>query len=326
MPQPSHRPRRRRLRIAFAVIAIIGVVTAFAVRSPSPTGHWRSAEGYDAFQDAYADAMDQMPAPDQILDLRTDYGIVRVYHFAGTGVVADPLILINGQGSASPAWADNMADLQALGDVYTVDLLGHPGMSVQERPITDNVEQALWLDQALHQLPEDRFHFVGLSVGGWTATNYATRHPQMVASLSLIDPVFTFANISAGFIVRSIPASIPWLPKSWRDGFNSWIAGGEQTEEFAVGRMIDAGQEHYATKIPAPQRISEEALTELGVPVLAIIAGDSVVHDAEAAAETAERTLSQGTVEFYEGASHAVAGQEAERVAGDIGTFLTREE
>ena len=327
---PTRKPRRRRLRIAVVVIGAVALVAAFALRSPSPVGHWRSADGYDAFQDAYAEAMAEMPEPDQTLDLRTDFGMVRVYHFAGTGTdrgnSADPLMLINGQGSASPAWADNMADLLTLGDVYTIDLLGHPGMSVQERPITDNADQAMWLDQALAQLPEDRFHFVGLSIGGWTATNYATRHPEMVASLSLIDPVFTFATISAGFMVRSIPASIPWLPKSWRNGFNSWIAGGEETEEYAVGRMIDAGQEHYATKVPAPERISEEALSNLDVPVLAIIAGDSVVHDAQAAAQTAERTLTHGTVAFYEGASHAVAGQEAQRVAADIDAFLSAQE
>ncbi|HLS14371.1 MAG TPA: alpha/beta hydrolase, partial [Beutenbergiaceae bacterium] len=133
---------------------------------------------------------------------------------------------------------------------------------------------------------------------------------------------FTFAPISIGFIVRSLPASVSWLPKSWRDGFNSWIAGGEDTEEFAVGRMIDAGQEHYSTKVPGPEQISEEALSDLDMPVLAIIAGDSVVHDAQDAAEVAERTLTHGTVELYEGASHAVGGQESERVAADIGALI----
>lgn len=326
MSTPPRRPRWRRLRIALVVVAAIGVVAAFALRSPSPAGHWRSAEGHDHFQEAYAEAMAEMPAPDRTLDLRTDFGLVRAYHFPGTGDSADPLILINGQGSASPAWADNMPDLLALGDVYTVDLLGQPGMSVHERPIEDNADQALWLHQALDQLPEDQFHFVGLSVGGWTAANYATHHPGPVASLSLIDPVFTFGTIAPGFVARSIPASIHWLPKSWRDGFNSWIAGGEDTEEFAVGRMIDAGQVHYATKVPAPERISEEALRDLQMPVLAIIAGDSVVHDADSVAQTAERTLAHGTVEFYDGASHAVAGQEPQRVAADIGALLRSQE
>lgn len=322
MAEPSPRPRRRRLRIAVGVIVALVVVATIALRSPSPVGHWRSTEGHEAFLDAYAEAMAEMPEPDQSLDLRTDFGLVRIYHFTGADESADPLMLINGQGSASPAWAGNMADFLQLGDVYTVDLLGHPGMSVQERPINDNADQALWLSQALEQLPEDQFHFIGLSIGGWTATNFATRHPQMVESLSLIDPVFTFAPISIGFIVRSLPASVSWLPKSWRDGFNSWIAGGEDTGEFAVGRMIDAGQEHYSTKVPAPEQISEEALSDLDMPVLAIIAGDSVVHDAQDAAEVAERALTHGTVEFYEGASHAVGGQEAERVAADIGALI----
>src|SRR5699024_6182529 len=122
MSQPPRRPRRRRLRIALVIIGALGVVAALALRSPSPVGHWRSAEGYDIFQDAYAAAMTEMPDPDRTLDLRTDFGVVRVYHFAGAANAADPLALINGQGSASPAWADNMSDLLGLGDVYTIDL------------------------------------------------------------------------------------------------------------------------------------------------------------------------------------------------------------
>lgn len=316
------RPRRRRLRIILGVIAVVAVAGALAVRSPSPVGHWRSAEGYDEFQVAYAEAMAEMPEPDETIDVRTDFGLVRLYRFAGSTERSTPLVLVTGHGSGSAVWAENMPSLLELGDVYAVDLLGHPGMSVQERPITDAADQALWMHQALEQLPEDRFHLIGLSIGGWTATNYATRHPELVASVSLIDPVFTFANISAAFVVRSIPAAISWLPKSWRDNFNSWIAGGGETDDFAIGRMIDSGQEHYANKLPQPEQISEEALEALDIPVLAIIAEESVVHDAESAVEVAERTLAHGTVELYEGATHAVSAQEAERVAADIGTLL----
>lgn len=164
---------------------------------------------------------------------------------------------------------------------------------------------------------------VGLSVGGWSVTNLATRHPGSAASLTLLDPVFTFAPISTEFILRSIPAAIPWLPASWRDDFNSWIAGGgEDTNASAVGRMIDAGQQHYSSKLPRPEQITGQALQALDIPVLAIIAEDSVVHDAAAAVEVAERTLRWGTVELYKGATHAVSAQEPDRVAADLEAFL----
>ncbi|GAB2602921.1 alpha/beta fold hydrolase [Pseudactinotalea suaedae] len=317
------RPRRRRWKVALVVAGAVVLVAAFALRSPSPVGHWRSAEGYDAHRLAYDEAMAEMPEAAATLDLRTDYGWVRMYRYAGENGGGDPLLLVTGHGAGSPVWAANLDQMLELGDVYTLDLLGHPGMSVQERPIVDAADQAMWLHQAIEQLPEDRFHVIGLSVGGWTAANLATRHPGSAASLTLIDPVYTFADLDLEFILRSIPASIPWLPHAWRDSFNAWIAGGEEdTEDFAVGRMIDAGQQHYSGKLPQPERITEEALAGLDIPVLAIIAGDSVVHDAEAAADVAERTLSHGTVLLYEGATHAVASQEPDRIAADLSAFL----
>lgn len=100
-----------------------------------------------------------------MLDVRTDYGVVRVYRFAGTGEVESPLLLLPGRASASPVWADNLPGLLEIGDVYTIDLLGEPGMSVQERPIADDEVQAAWLHQVLEALPEDSFHVIGLSIG-----------------------------------------------------------------------------------------------------------------------------------------------------------------
>ncbi|WP_420111140.1 alpha/beta fold hydrolase [Pseudactinotalea sp.] len=322
--EPDSPTAGRPLTLAIAAIGALGIAAAVALRSPSPVGHWRSAEGHAAFQRAYDDAMADMPEATETYDLRTDFGWVRMYRYAGEQPDATPLLLVTGHGAGSPVWAPNLHHMRQHGDVYTVDLLGHAGMSVQERPITDSAAQALWLHQAIEQLPDDTFHMVGLSVGGWSVTNLATRHPGSAASLTLLDPVFTFASIHAEFVLRSIPASIPWLPSAWRDGFNSWIAGGgEDTNDFAVGRMIDAGQQHYSSKLPRPEQITEQALQALDIPVLAIIAGDSVVHDAAAAVGVAERTLGQGRVEFYEGASHAVSAQESDRVAADLDRFLT---
>ena len=76
------------------------------------------------------------------------------------------------------------------------------------------------------QLPEPSVHVVGLSIGGWTAMNLAIHRPQKIVSLTLIEPVFVFTSMSIEAIVRSIPASVPWLPRRLRDDFNSWTAGG----------------------------------------------------------------------------------------------------
>lgn len=322
--------RWRRTRVVLAVLAAAGVVIAFALRSPSPVGHWDGAAGQDRYLAAYREAFADMPDVARTLDVRTEFGIVRVYRFAGTGGGADdgagvsgaPLVLLPGRASGSPVWADNLPSLLELGDVYAIDLLGEPGMSVQERAITDDADQARWLHQTLAALPEDRFHLVGLSIGGWNAVNLALHEPQHVASLTLIDPVLVFGDIPLGTVVRAIPASVPWLPRSWRDGFSSYTAGGAPVEDVPVAEMIEAGMQHYTLRLPQPGRIDEDRLSGLELPVLAIIAGDSVMHDGAAATEVAERVLPEGTVHLYDGASHAVGGEQPERIARDLGAFL----
>ncbi|PVD00164.1 alpha/beta hydrolase [Streptomyces sp. CS147] len=311
----TSRPSRWRRRVAAALIRVF--------RSPSPVGHWDSAEGQDRFLSTYGAALRDLPKPAVVLDIRTDYGLVRVYRFDGKADAGVPFVLLPGRASASPVWADNLPGLLATGDVYTLDLLGEPGMSIQGRPISSDDDQAAWLNQVLEALPERTFHLVGLSIGGWTAANLAVREPNQIETLILIDPVYVVDGMPWKTIARSLPASLPWLPKSWRDSFSSYTAGGAPVVNVPVARMIEAGMRHYTLRLPQPQRVSEDRLAALRMPVLTIIAGRSVMHDPQTAARTAECAIPAGTVRIYEAASHAVNGEYPERIADDIAAFVT---
>ncbi|MBB4933769.1 pimeloyl-ACP methyl ester carboxylesterase [Lipingzhangella halophila] len=297
-----------------------------AMRDTSPVGHFTSAEGHDEYVRAYEQAMGDLPEPDATLDVRTDYGVVRVYRFDGAAPEKAPLVFLPGRSSASPVLAGNLESLLEVRTVYAVDLLGEPGASVQTRPIQGDADQARWLHQALAELPEPTVHLVGLSIGGWTAMNLAIRKPDTLASVIALDPAMTFADMPLETMARSIPATVGWFPKSWRDQFNSWTAGGAPVEDEPVAGMIESGMRHYALKLPAPQRFSAEQLATVDLPVLAIIAGESVMHDPGEAARQAEDTLPQGTVLTYDDASHAINGEYPEEIAADIDGFLSEAE
>ncbi|MDI6105762.1 alpha/beta hydrolase [Actinoplanes sp. NEAU-A12] len=303
---------------------ILTAVAWFSVRAPSaPVGYFTSAAGRDRFGSAYAEAMGAMPRPEATLDIRTGYGIVRVYRFAGAEPEKPPLLLLPGWGSASPVWADNLPSLLSLRTVYTVDLLGEPGASVQDRPIETSDDQANWLHETLTALPEPRLVLVGLSIGGWTAMNLAVRRPEKVAGTILLDPVFTFTAISTGAVIRTIPLAVRWAPRSWRDSFNSWTANGAPVEDVPVADMIESGMRDYVRRLPAPDRFSTRQLGEVRAPVLVIFAGATVMHDPVEGARVARESLPQATVLTYEGASHAVNGEAADRIATDAGRFLS---
>ena len=342
------RPRRRRTVLALVIVAALAATAAFTLRTPSPVGHWDSAEGLDRYLAAYDEAFAELPPPDATLDVRTEYGTVRVYRFAATNEqsaesvqsaestapadsaelsdaqqpAADPLVLVPGRSSGVPVWADNVPSLRQIADVYALDLLGEPGRSVQERPLDSDADQAAWLDETLAQLPEERFHLVGLSIGGWSAVNLAVHSTAHVSALTVLDPPFVFDDIPIGTVLRTIPVSVPWAPRAWRDEFSSYTAGGAPVEDVPVARMIEAGMQHYRLRVPAPTRITEDQLESLDVPVLALLAGQSVMNDPDAAATTATRVLGHESVRVYPDASHALNGEYPQEIADDISEFI----
>lgn len=317
------RPRRRHwLLAAAALTASLVLAGVVALRDPSPVGYFSSARAQDRYLAAYRQAMADLPEPDWALDVRTTYGVVRLYHFTGADPTAEPLLLLPGRAAASPVFADNIPALLRSRSVYTIDLLGEPGLSIQQRPIETPRDHAQWLHEVLLALPEQRIHLLGLSIGGWTAVNLAVHRPEKVASLILLDPVLVFAGLSPALILRSIPASVRWFPKSWRDSFTSWTANGAPVQDVPVARMIEAGIQTYVLKLSAPSRIDEQQLATLDVPTLALLAGASRMHDAAEAADLARRTLPRATVVVYPQASHAINGEYPDRIAADVAAFL----
>jgi pimeloyl-ACP methyl ester carboxylesterase len=310
--------------LLLAILVGGAVLLAWATSDPSPVGHYASDADRARFMAAYATAMAKLPAPEQTRDLRTSFGTVRIYRFTGTHPERAPLVLLPGRAAPTPVWADNLPRFLADRPVYTVDLLGEPGYSVQTRPIDTDADQAAWLHEVLAQLPEPELHVVGLSIGGWTAMNLAVHRPAKIRTLTLIEPVFVFASMSIEAIVRSIPASLPWLPRSWRDGFNSWTAGGAPVEHEPVGEMIEAGMQTYRLKLPIPSVIDEGRIAALPIPTLVILAGNSPMHDAGAAAATARRLLRHGTVKLYPGTSHAINGERPAEIATDVAAHAAR--
>ena len=318
-------PGQRRWYVALGALVAGSLLAGLVVmlRPTSPVGHWDSDAGRDRYQAAYAAAFAALPEPAETIDVHTDFGIVRVYRFDGADRGGPPLLLLPGRASGVPVWADNVPSLLKIGDIYAIDLLGEPGMSIQNRPITSDADQAAWLRQTLDALPEETFHVIGLSIGGWTAVNLALHEPDVVTTLTLIDPALVFDDLPLETIVRSLPAALPWLPRTWRDSFNSYTAGGSPVEDVPVAEMIEAGMQHYRMRLPQPERIPEERLASLDAPVLAIIAGASVMHDPRVAAETAQRALANGEVVVIPGASHAVNGEYPDEIAGAISRFIS---
>lgn len=283
-------------------------------------GAFVSDAAFAHFLGAYQAAMAALP-PFELFDVPTAFGTVRAYRFAGPDEGA-PVVLLPGRNASTPMYRGNLGPLLQRRTLYGIDLLGEAGLSVQHTVIRDGADQARWLDEALAGLGLDQAHLLGVSIGGWTAVNCAVHRPRRIASLTLLDPVFTFTGVPAKAMLASVALFAPGVPESWRRRVHSWIAGGSDMADAAIeSALIDAGAKDFTLRTPMPKLFSDEQLRGIDVPVLALIAGRSVMLDPKRAAARARELLPCGKVELWDGASHAINGEYPEEIAQRAGLF-----
>jgi pimeloyl-ACP methyl ester carboxylesterase len=284
-------------------------------------GRFKSERARAHFLSIYQTAMAQLPPVSESTDVPTSFGTVRAYRFDGpTG--GPPVVLLPGRNASTPMWRVNIPALLEHRTVYSVDLLGEAGLSVQGKPIGGPEDEAQWLDETLAGLGLERVHLLGVSIGGWTATNVAVRRPGRVASVTLLDPAMTFATIPVKAILASIAMYLPGVPDALLRRVLSWIAGGAAVDDsLPEAALISGGSTDFVLRKPMPKLFTDDQLRSLDIPVLALIAGRSVMLDAARAAARARNLLPRGQVEVWADASHAINGEYPTEIAERASRF-----
>lgn len=75
-------------------------------------------------------------------------------------------------------------------------------------------------------------------------------------------------------------------------------------------------------RLPQSALLGADALRGPAMPVPAILAGRSVMHDVADSRAVAERALPAGTVKVHPEASHAISGERPAGIAADLAAFL----
>ena len=327
----SKRMNRYRRRIALLLCTTIlfaGLSAALISGGEDSIGGFRTQEGRAVYQAAYAEAMNLLPKPTRTYDIETAFGIVRAYEWSGAGHAGKtPVILIPGHSSGAPMWYANLGEIAATRTVYAFDPLGDAGMSVNTVPLRATKDQAQYIDEALEKLGVGKAHIVGHSFGGAAAAAVAVYKPQRVASLSLIEPVFTLSAPPASVLLWAIPASLPFLPETWRNQAMLNMVGEEASDaafDDPVARMIAAAAEHYSDELPTPKVLADEELAQLTMPVYVALAEKSLSgSDAAQRAARAGRGLGRHNA-FASNGSFAGAGRKAGGALGCNGRRVTQ--
>lgn len=104
------------------------------------------------------------------------------------GGKGDPILFVHGFGGQKRSWVKYCKKLSSKYRVIAVDLPGHGGT-----PHPQNQHYDLdSLTEALHSFTDaielEKFHLIGLSMGGGVSTVYAAKYPDHLLSLTLMNP------------------------------------------------------------------------------------------------------------------------------------------
>jgi pimeloyl-ACP methyl ester carboxylesterase len=327
--RPPRRGRRRLRRATITSVLVLALVGVASIQrfffGPPGVGHFRSVEGRAAYVDAYGRGMSALPPPTATYDVMTDLGTVHAYEWSSPEVTdAVPVVLVPGRASGVPMWSENLPGFLKDRRVIAFDALGDAGLSVQGAPMDSFDDQALWMKQVLAELAPSGAHLVGHSFGGATAATYAHRFPDRVVSLTLLEPVFTFAYPPARLMGWAM-LSLPGIPDGVRNAALGKVGGVEYDPNDDMAKMIAAGSEHFSASLPQPSPLDDDQLQELTMPTYVAIADRDSLAGGGAAADRARR-LPDGTVDVWPDTTHSLPMQAKDKLDSRLKAFWAASE
>ncbi len=226
-------------------------------------------------------------------------------------------------------WIPNIAALSAHYRTYAVDTINDTGLSVRQRPITTLEHLLQWLDEVLAVLaPDGPVNLVGMSYGGWLASQYALRFPARLRKLVLLAPAATVLPLSFAFTWRGALTLLPGI--TFRRRFFRWLladtahsgaAGRAQVDEYANDWAV---AERCFRSLPAAPAtvLADQAWASLKVPSLYLVGENEKVYPASKAMQRLSRVAPQIKTRLIPKAGHDLWVAQADIVTRAILDFL----
>ncbi|MEK7327329.1 MAG: alpha/beta hydrolase [Chloroflexota bacterium] len=293
----------------------------------SPFYPFRSAQAQAEYLALYLERAKAWPVASETKLVETPSGqtFVRI-----SGRPTDPpLVLLHGARGNSLMWIPNIAALSAHYRTCALDSINDTGLSVSRRSVTKPEGLVNWLDEVLAVLvPEGRLSLVGMSYGGWLASQYALRFPKRLHKVVLLAPAATVLPVSFALIVRALLTIIPRT--DFRKRFYYWLlhdmmqsgeAGRAWVDEVVADWEV---AERCFGPLPtvALPVIADQVLSGLMVPALFLVGENEKVYSAQKAVRRLNRVAPQIKTEIIPQAGHDLWIAQTEVVTGKMLDFL----
>lgn len=273
------------------------------------TAIFRTEAGQRALHECYRQLLDHWPVANEQLRLPTREG--ETFVIACGPVDAPAVVLLHGAQANVSTWMGDVAVWAQRFRIYAVDAIGDVGLSAPSRPALDGEGYALWLDDVLAGLGVERAAFVGLSLGGFIALDYAVRRSERVTALALLCP----AGIGKqkNLLAKAFPLLFlgGWGRKKLRETVFGPAPTTLTPAQQAFGgfiAMIHANAIPRVVKIPLA---SDAALAGLRMPVMAVAGGRDALIDSAGTRRRLARHVVDAEVTLLPDAYHLLPSQTA---------------
>jgi pimeloyl-ACP methyl ester carboxylesterase len=204
----------------------------------------------------------------------------------------------------APVWAERFR-------VYAVDLIGEPGYSAPARPGFRSRAYREWLQEVLAGLKVKTAAIVAVSLGTWIAVDFASAYPEKVWALALLSPA------GIGRQRWSFPLAVAALLSlgDWgRRKLRRMVMGRRPLSEMSPKarefmEFILLAQDHYRPRTLVMPRFTDEQLSRLTMPLLAVLGGKDVMVNAPDSKGRLERLTPHAEIQYHAQMGHFLPRQ-----------------
>jgi pimeloyl-ACP methyl ester carboxylesterase len=272
----------------------------------------------------------EWPAPSETRYVETSFGktFVRICGEKN----APPLVLLPSGFASSLIWLPNIEGLAPHFRIYAIDNIYDVGRSVNTRPVTGAADLTAWLDELLTGLElGDRANLMGLSFGGWLASEYALRHQDRLHGLVLAAPVATVFPLPGAWAWRGLIGALPPHGFFMRRFLTNWMCqdlvkkGDVFSTRMLENWMNDAlmAMNCFRFRMPVtPTALTDEELRRLRLPVLFLVGEHEVVYPADKAVLRLNTVAPSIVTEVIRNAGHDLTISQTQIVNSRATSFL----
>lgn len=285
---------------------------------------FKSFETKNKFHKMYNKKEREWPVDFENIVVDTSYG--KTFVRISGPKEAPPLVLLHGMNVNSLMWIPNIKDLSKDYRTYAVDNIYDFGLSVYTKEMKKSKDFTDWLNELFDGLKLiDNINLMGMSYGGWIASQYALKSPERLNKLVLLAPAATVLPISKKFMIRGFMAMIPhpyFSKKLIYSVFEDSMKKDRKIGEKAAEEMLETSKFFKFKRMPNPTVLDDNELEKLKIPTLFLVGENEKIYSAKKAIKRLNTINSQIKTELIPAAGHDMLLAQTEMMNRKILEFL----